>query len=204
MDEERDRREVLHENWREVLSWWIDRRSLCPLANVLHRFRAFRSVWSEEQRRDGCPDPVQRRVLPLRRISIEARVRHRESNRILWRAENLDERNRISQKRELTACDLPICWLKIFSNVFSYIFCKCLWVTLRTLNERTTRTDEEKLVATEMSKTYVRSGSTIFLLADAAGVDLDFSIAMRYETSARTASRSAMMDCCWSDERLSE
>lgn len=38
------------------------------------------------------------------------------------------------------------------------------------------------------------SGSTIFFEALAAGVFFDFSIAIRYETSARTASKSAMSE----------
>ena len=41
--------------------------------------------------------------------------------------------------------------------------------------------------------TYDGSGKTIFLLALAAGVDFDFSIAIKYETSAKTASKSAIL-----------
>lgn len=40
---------------------------------------------------------------------------------------------------------------------------------------------------------YLGSGRTIFLLARAAGVHFDFSMAIKQDTSARTASRSAIV-----------
>lgn len=72
--------------------------------------------------------------------------------------------------------------MNIFSKVTSWFLSRYRCITLRTLG----------------------SGSTIFFEALAAGVFLDFSMAIRYETSASTASRSAIVTeegqwppCCW-------
>ena len=87
-----------------------------------------------------------------------------------------------TSRRSERKCNIPICWLKILSKVFSYIFCRCLCVTLRTLVEWCEKKRQWPMVK-EMHcsslSTHVRSGRTIFLLAEAAGVDLDFSIAIR-------------------------
>lgn len=63
---------------------------------------------------------------------------------------------------------------------------------LVTEGSKSGRTSRQKQLTSPHS-TYEGSGSTIFLLARAAGVDFDFSIAIKYETSANTASKSAML-----------
>jgi hypothetical protein len=102
------------------------------------------ALFSEKRGKENCFIEIEREKKRSMSFLLYYRTKWKENpgKRIInyritfvWKSRQLYQINRQKKTFFIEGNYIPICWLKILSNVFSYIFCKCLCVTLRTLED---------------------------------------------------------------------